>query len=287
MDNLHDQLRDAAGDVPLDLTSLADHARRQGTRQRRVRRALIGVGTAAAVTVLGAGTWWVVAPGQAPRSEQVANDPSVSLTPDAPTPTVPVSPPSSSVGVDQGSDEGGDGGADPADMDQVPITARSAAGLLHQLVTTNGAAQVAPDSIRGQLDESTGNVYAQMQATGATGGSRVQVDVQHLSMMPEVGRTCAEVTQADTCAATPLADGDVLRRYTTQDKAGSTEYVAEYLSETQDLRVLVLSAASDGTSGAVGPEALATMAQDRQWGLYVTRATAALGQALSSYRTLG
>lgn len=264
MPTLHDQLRDAASDVTVDLDHLTVSARRRGAAQRRVRRSLAVVGTATAALAIGA-TGWALVPGGPGGAESsvVASDTSTS------TP------------------------AEPDAESGAHLDGRTAAAFAMDLLGTHGPLAVDNRSIRGQggvalVDESgrtvltaaeNNLVYAEFRALDNAGESTIGINVQPA----ELGRSssCEGLSQ---CTVKTVNDGDLLRTYVDDtDKPGTTRLVAEVVSATRGVRVVVASSAPTGSTQPVDLDQLAAVAADPGWGPTLPAEYEARGDALTSY----
>lgn len=261
MPTLHDQLRDAS-DVVVDLDHLTLVARRRGTAQRRVRRSLAVVGTAAAALAIGATGWALVPDGAThPDSSVVASDTS------------------------------GDSGT-PASSG-AHLDGRTAAAFAMDLLGAQGPLAVDNSSIRGQggvdlVDDSgavvvsadaNAEVYAEFRVMNNQGESTIGVNVQPWAGDSSV--TCAHLTDC-TASTTPAGDG--LRTYVDDtDKPGVTRLVAELVSADRHVRVIVASWAATGVAQPVDLDQLAAVASDQDWGRELPAAYEHKGDALTTY----
>ncbi|QCX28940.1 hypothetical protein [Nocardioides jishulii] len=272
MTTIHDQLHDEVTGVRPDLDSLAFSARRQGLAKRRLARSLTAVGTAAAVSLLAVGGWALTGLGG-------TSDPANVVAPAA-EPTAPSTPPAPEL---------------------VPITGRTTAWLLNDLVSTYTAPGGTADDFEGQgggdLVDEAGNVVipaernsqtlGSLTLTNAVGRSEIGLNVQRLSAFGgplggDIGDDCSDPNYEGTdCEVTTLPNGDILRTYTDRsDKPGRTRLVAEVLSSSRDLRVVLSASVPTGTAQAITPAQMQAVVTDPVWAHEVTAEVAAAAEAL-------
>lgn len=277
MTSIHDQLRDEVAGVRPDLDSLAFSARRQGLAKRRLARSLTAVGTAAAVSVLAVGGWALTGLGG-------TSDPASVVAPAA-EPTAP---------------------SPEATPELVQITGRTTAWLLNDLVSTHTAPGGTADDFEGQgggdLLDGDGNVlvpaeknnqtYAALTLANAAGQSKLGINVQVLSRMGGTGRDgvgddCSGGSYEGTdCEVSTLPNGDILRTYVDRsDKPGIERLVAEVLSSTRDLRIVLGASVPTATAQAITPAQMRAIVTDPLWALEVTAEVAAAAEALDFLNT--
>ena len=207
---LHDLMDDAVDDVTADLSALAETSRRRGTAVRRRRRALTAVGSAAAVTVLAAGSYALV-PGDQGAESTVAAD--------------VVSP----VRVGELSGETG------------PITARGVAAALADAV--DDVADGSFGALQGEAYDREAFAALLFHPTAGSGpAGQVMVNLQPLGMAGEQPYDCDTVFMV-SCTVQQLTGGDILRTYREDDDTefghGSRRLTAELISPERRLRVVI------------------------------------------------
>ncbi|GGD11830.1 hypothetical protein [Nocardioides daphniae] len=179
------------------------------------------------------------------------------------------------------------------------LIGRTTAVLLDDLVKAVAPAGSTTSDFKGQggvdlLDEE-GSVslsasdfpltYAELVASSSRGTSTVGVNVQPLRMAE--GDACSAEYAGTECEVTTMPNGDKVRTYVdTDSKPDATRLVAELLSSSRDLRVLVGASAPNGAAQALTRAELVTIASDSSWSFQVPGELVARGEALEGFTAL-
>lgn len=285
MNTLHDQLSETVSDVTIDLAELNAVARRRGTAQRRIRRSLATVGSAAAIVAIGVGGWALG------TDEPTVTDRSTFAT----SPAGATSAPAASASAEE-----------PTARLNGRIAAAIARESLSDALVSQGVEPIplaAENNFRGQggidlIDPKGGSVvvsaaddsdvYAEMTIAGDDGKSTFSVNVQQWSSGVREGG-CSSIAEARECELHKVLIDDPLWTWTYRrddDKPGSSQLVAALINEASNLRVVVMSSAPTVTAHSVTADVLAAVASDPVWGFEVPAEYAAKGDALTTYKWL-
>lgn len=271
MSTLHDLFDEVSRDLDTDLAVLDREARLRAARETRRRRgaAVLGAAGVAASVVVGAALLVGGRPAGAPAADGTTS--SASPTP-APTTGAPAP--------------------------SAPLTGRSAAALLRELVEDVAPGATGDYAGEGDVTRGHGDVYAELvlRPTAGGGSGTVSVNVQGRRLVELLGGPACPSTALD-CVVGDLPGGDSLVTYrSAPDGAGDVRLVAEVWRADGSTRFVV--AATNGRDLGGGrwdvsrPTAVLSVDQvvavvtDRRWGPQVPDDVAAAGERLEPYRSL-
>lgn len=268
---LDTMMREATDDVVVDVQTLTQEARANGSRMRRRRHLLSASGVlAAGACVFGASVAADVATsGSGPDPAPSATSSPARVAQQAPVATT------------------------------APLDGRATAALLEATVLAVGDGELSKFAGQGGPDrpDHGHDTYAEFVMTPADGlgAGVVGVNVQDLSILRGQPRTCLSFMV--DCTADELPGGAVLRSYRDPSDTGSdVRMVAELLAPSRGIRVVVSSTNGfdlganrwDITRDApvLGAAQLRDIVLDERWGFEVPAELAERGAALSPYDDL-
>ncbi|MBS2936875.1 hypothetical protein KDN32_03850 [Nocardioides sp. J2M5] len=271
MTTLHDLFDHVSRDLDTDLARLEQQARERAARETRRRRtaAVLGSTAVAASVVLGVS---LLGGGSADAPYADSSTSSASPTP-APTSAAPSRP--------------------------APLTGRSAAALLREVVGEVAPGTTTDYAGEGDVTRGHGDVYAELLLRPTAGGGfgTVSVNVQGRRLVELLGGPTCPSGVLD-CEVGDLPGGDTVVTYrNTPDGDGDVRLVAEVWRADGSTRFVV--AATNGRDLGAGRwdvsrptavlsvEQLAAVVTDQRWGPQVPGDVAAEGERLEPYRSLG